>query len=75
MANSPHPETVTVSFTLPRELAAAVEQRARQGLTNKSDIIRRALLNYLSPEEAQQIMSSVLRDDVVRYRTKKPPKK
>jgi hypothetical protein len=56
-------------------LAAAVEQRARQGLTNKSDIIRRALLNYLSPEEAQQIMSSVLRDDVVRYRTKKPPKK
>jgi metal-responsive CopG/Arc/MetJ family transcriptional regulator len=75
MANSPHPETVTVSFTLPRELAAAVEQRARRNLTNKSDIIRRALLNYLSPEEAQQIMSSVLREDPVKYTTKKGKRK
>jgi hypothetical protein len=42
-------------------------------LTNKSDIIRRALLNYLSPEEAAIIMGSVLRDDVkpVKYPRKK----
>lgn len=63
MPNAPHPATVTVSFTLPRELAAAVESRARVKLTNKSDIIRRALLDYLGPEEACRIMESVLNDE------------
>jgi metal-responsive CopG/Arc/MetJ family transcriptional regulator len=74
MANRPHPETVTVSFTLPRQLAAAVEQRARQALTNKSDIIRRALLDYLPPEESEAIMRQVLQDDVAEYKVK-PTKK
>lgn len=62
MANSPHPETVTVSFTLPRSLAQAVETRAKSSLTNKSDIIRRALLDYLSPAERALVMGSVLND-------------
>ena len=62
MANSPHPDTVTVSFTLPRDLAAAVDRRARQNLTNKSDIIRRALLAFIPKEEADAIMASVLND-------------
>jgi len=62
MANSPHPETVTVSFTLPRSLQEAVEQRAKASLTNKSDIIRRALLDYLSPSERAAVMGSVMND-------------
>jgi hypothetical protein len=84
MANSPHPETVTVSFTLPHSLAAAVEQRAKASLTNKSDIIRRALLEFLSPAERAAVMGSVLNDGPnpnavaskgpVNYRTTKPKK-
>jgi hypothetical protein len=56
MPNQPHAETVTVSFTLPRALADAVAQHALENLTNKSDIIRRALLRYIPAEEAEKIM-------------------
>lgn len=70
MANSPHPDTVTVSFTLPRPLADAVKKRAKMNLTNQSDIIRRALLAYIPEEEAKEIMGSVMREDVAKYRTK-----
>jgi predicted transcriptional regulator len=59
MANVPHPETVTVSFTLPKALAEAVDRLARQNLTNKSDIIRRALLAFLPAEEAAEIVGKV----------------
>ncbi len=62
MANSPHPDTVTVSFTLPQSLAAAVEMRAKASLTNKSDIIRRALLDFLTPDERAAVMGSVFND-------------
>ena len=62
MANQPHPETVTVSFTLPRELAASVAMHARTNMTTKSDIIRRALLKYIPADEAEEIMRSVLND-------------
>ena len=62
MPNSPDPETVTVSFTLPRELAAAVAQHAKKGLTNKSDIIRRALLAYIPTDEADRILGVVLNE-------------
>jgi Arc/MetJ-type ribon-helix-helix transcriptional regulator len=62
MASQPHPNTMTVSFTLPRQLAAAVDAHAAAKLTNKSDIIRRALLDYLGPQEAARIMDSVLRE-------------
>lgn len=59
MANSPHQDTVTVSFTMPREMAAAIDRRAKMDLTNKSDVIRRALLAYLPASEAAAIRQSV----------------
>jgi predicted transcriptional regulator len=62
MANQPAPETVTVSFTLPRELAKTVDRHAKQNLTTKSDIIRRALLAYIPPAEAEAIMSAIMND-------------
>ena len=62
VANSPHPDTVTVSFTMPREMAAALNRRAKMDLTNKSDVIRRALLAFLPPSEAAAIRASVLKE-------------
>lgn len=59
MANSPHPETVTVSFTLPRQLSEAVNAMAKREMTNKSDIIRRAILAYLPSEQSAQIVLEV----------------
>lgn len=60
MANSPHPDTVTVSFTLPRPLAEAVSEIAKKEMTNKSDIIRRALLDYISPAQKAAIVQEVV---------------
>ena len=51
MPNRPAPNTVTASFTLPRELFAALRNQAIREMTNQSNIIRRALMKYLSPEE------------------------
>ena len=62
MANQPSPETVTVSFTLPREQAKAVTIHAKKNITTKSDIILRALLAYISPDEAAAIMTSIMND-------------
>jgi metal-responsive CopG/Arc/MetJ family transcriptional regulator len=59
MANSPHPETVTVSFTLPRQLSEAVNAMAKREMTNKSDIIRRAILAYLPAGQSAQIVNEV----------------
>jgi hypothetical protein len=59
VANSPHADTVTVSFTMPKEMSEAVNRRAKAELTNKSDIIRRALMAYLSPQELQRIKEAV----------------
>jgi hypothetical protein len=59
MPNQPSPDTVTVSFTLPRPLAEAVNRHAKTEMTNKSDIIRRALLAYLSPSERAVIVQEV----------------
>ena len=85
MANQPHPDTVTVSFTLPRELAASVTKHARSNMTTKSDIIRRALLRYIPADEAADIIRSVMHDEPsdtpiskqkpVNYAAKKPTKK
>jgi Arc/MetJ-type ribon-helix-helix transcriptional regulator len=58
----PHPNTITVSFTLPRQLAEAVSSHAASKLTNKSEIIRRALLEYLEPEERNRIIESIVRE-------------
>jgi metal-responsive CopG/Arc/MetJ family transcriptional regulator len=60
MANSPHPDTVTVSFTLPRPLAEAVNDVAKKEMTNKSDIIRRALIAYLPPAVSASIVQEVV---------------
>lgn len=59
MPNSPNPETVTVSFTLPRELAAAVSRAARSKMTNKSDVIRQALMQYLPESERSAVMEAI----------------
>jgi len=55
MPNQPDRNTITVSFTLPRHLDDAVEARASREMTNKSDIIRRALRNYLTTFERARI--------------------
>lgn len=47
MANSPHKDTVTVSFTLPKWLNDKIELKAKAELTNKSDIIRLALVAHV----------------------------
>jgi hypothetical protein len=69
MPNTPHPETVTASFTMPRRLLREVEDRARAELTNKSDIIRRALLAYLPPDARAAVVKSVA-EDVAEYKAK-----
>jgi metal-responsive CopG/Arc/MetJ family transcriptional regulator len=51
MPNAPAENTVSTSFTLPRELMKAIEAKAKAEMTNKSHLIRRALLNYLATEE------------------------
>ncbi len=55
MANQPDPNTASTSFTLPRQLFAALERKAKAGMTNKSDIVRKALMNYLTPAERAQV--------------------
>jgi hypothetical protein len=59
MPNRPAANTVTISFTLPKRLLEAVETEARLNMTSKSDVIRRALMNYLSPPERQQVLRDV----------------
>lgn len=61
MPNQPSENTVATSFTLPRDLLEAVEALAAKEMTNKSDIIRRALMNYLSPAEREQVRQLRLR--------------
>lgn len=61
MPNQPGENTVATSFTLPRDLLEAVEAHAAKEMTNKSDIIRRALMNYLSPAEREQVRQLRLR--------------
>ena len=58
MPNQPAEDTVTASMTMPRALLAAVKDKARREMTNQSDIIRRALMNSLSPSERQQVLDS-----------------
>jgi metal-responsive CopG/Arc/MetJ family transcriptional regulator len=60
MPNHPAPSTVTVSFTLPKRLLEAIESEARLNMTSKSDVIRRALINYLSPPERNQVLRDVV---------------
>jgi Arc/MetJ-type ribon-helix-helix transcriptional regulator len=59
MANQPKESTVSTSFTLPRKLFEAVRRHAKSGMTNQSDIVRRALMNYLSPEEREAVLREI----------------
>jgi hypothetical protein len=59
MAGKPYQNTVTISFTLPRVLNDAIKTRARLEMTNASDLIRRALMNYISPQEKSAVIASV----------------
>ena len=70
MPNQPKASTVTVSFTLPRVLAEAVDRAAAAKMTNKSDIIRRALMNYLPPEDVARIASIVAEEAAHRANTR-----
>lgn len=54
--NQPGKGTASASFTLPKELVVAIERKARSELTNKSDIIRRALMNYLTAGEREEVL-------------------
>ena len=58
MPNQPAEDTVTASFTMPRALLDTVRSRARREMTNQSDIMRRALMNSLTPTERQQVLES-----------------
>ena len=62
MPNQRRQGIVNVSFTMPAPLAEALDARARSEMTNKSEIVRRALLSALGPEEAARIRECVLND-------------
>jgi metal-responsive CopG/Arc/MetJ family transcriptional regulator len=59
MPNAPAENTVSTSFTLPRELLEAIEYRAKVEMTNKSELIRRALMNYLTTEERANVLKEI----------------
>lgn len=45
---------------MPAEIAAALERRAKHDMTNKSEVVRRAILAYLPPSEAAEIRHRVM---------------
>jgi metal-responsive CopG/Arc/MetJ family transcriptional regulator len=53
---------VNVSFTMPSEMAKALDRRAKMEMTNKSEIVRRAVMAFLSPQEVAQIKQSIIRE-------------
>ena len=56
MPNAPAENTVSTSFTLPRELLEIIEHRAKIEMTNRSELIRRALMNYLTDDERADVL-------------------
>jgi len=50
---------VTTSFVLPKPLDAAVEKQAKIEMGNKSDIIRRACLNYLPESVRKSVLNEM----------------
>jgi metal-responsive CopG/Arc/MetJ family transcriptional regulator len=48
-----------VSFTMPVEMADALERRAKMEMTNKSEIVRRAVMAFLPPQEVAAIKQSI----------------
>lgn len=51
---------VNVSFSMPQSMADTLESRARIEMTNRSEIVRRAVMAYLSPSERARIQQSLL---------------
>lgn len=62
MPNRPDPNTVAVTFTLPKQLLERIEAKASSELTTKSRVIRRALMNYLTPAERRAVLQSLKRN-------------
>jgi hypothetical protein len=63
VANQRAAGIINVSFTMPAKMAAALERRARQDMTNKSEIVRRAIMAYLPENEAKALLESVLAEE------------
>lgn len=59
MPNQPDENTVATSFTLPRALHDATVEEAKRKMTNKSDIIRRALMHYLPENESAAVLKEI----------------
>ena len=59
MANQPDPNMQATSFTLPKALLDAVRTRAKVEMTNPSDIIRRALMNYLPDNVREEVIAKI----------------
>lgn len=53
---------VNVSFTMPASMAERLEARAKHELTNKSEIVRRAIMSFLTPSERAAVLGSVMND-------------
>lgn len=60
MPNAPAKTTVTASFTMPEGLMKAVTRVAKRQMTNKSEVIRRALMEYLPEDEQKKVMAEIL---------------
>jgi len=54
--NQPDENTVATSFTLPRPLFSALQRKAKMEMTNQSDVVRRALMNYLPADERAMVL-------------------
>lgn len=67
MPNKPASGTVTVSFTLPRMLAEQVELISRRQLTNKSELIRRALMEYLPDDVRLAVENAIVKETPASY--------
>ena len=59
MPNKPDPNTVATSFTLPRPLLCKLDELAAIKMTNKSNVIRDALMNYLTPEQRAWVEAEI----------------
>lgn len=59
MPNQPGERTVTISFTLPKALSLAVKRKAKSQMTNKSEFVRRALMNYLPKDEQERVLREI----------------
>lgn len=63
MPNQPSTRTVTVSFTMPKVLAGQIDRLAKRQMTNKSEIIRRALMEYLPTEMRATVADAIVADE------------